>query len=1148
MRKSLKSASLSQDVFKLLSVGASTAVLAMCLPAHAQTVEDCDPATEDCADDVTDSITVVGSRIQRRGFEDISQPAVVLQAETFDKRGFNNVADALNEIPGFGAGIDGVTAGSGQNVGQNFLDLFDLGTQRTLVVVNGRRFVPGNPLTADPIGRVEGSQVDINNFSPALVERVEVLSVGGAPIYGADAIAGTINIVLKDDFEGVDLSFQYDNFQDFSAPSYTVNSLFGANFSDGRGNVTASIQYNNVTGAVGNEVPGFDNQISGFANGADPIILGPEGRFNILEGAFGFLPAPTAGVPLPGIAGGLNVFQDPNGNTLTFAGDGGLSTFDPGVNIGSSAFFFSGGSGFDLQDFNEAIAPVERFVFGSTAKYDINDNIKLFAETNFLNSSGTDLVSQSGTAFNTAFLGAQGQGAFGVSIDNPFIADADRQTLIDAGAGDTFFLNGINLGLLPNAGANFVDTTTFRTVGGLKGDFGLGERNFAWEVSMNFGRTNQTRNQAEISGGAFFNAVNSQALTDATLADLQDADNVALITAQNDSPFINVIRGGELLNIDPSDALAGDITCSVNVNATGAVDADPTTGLGITDGTDTPTRDGFAAGCVPVNLFAGQVPVTAGSAQAAAIDFITGNALSSGSITQTDFLAYIGGDAIKLPAGWSQFNIGFERRREIGSFASSGFSEGGFSREPAIASFPEAELTSIEYFGEVNIPVLSSDFNLGVNNLVGFELISGLSIDGAYRRIDASAETVSAINLGGNALDGSVNTFTAGGTFSLLNGDLTLRGNFTRSVRQPSLAELFAPQAQAFDQTGDPCDAGNINDNGANSARIQNCVAAAQAAGFTQAAFGSGTTIGGLATDGLILAPGDDVFTTPSVNAAVPLLTGGNPNLNFEIGNSFTAGFVWQPDFVPGLTVGADYISISLTDAIAEPDFSFFTQTCFDEGLDSPECDNFTRTGVITATDGTVISGFDIVSGTSGFANSDTFDFRAIQGQLRYAFDVRDAVNFVSKGDRDLGSVRTNVTFFAPLSIRDSTVAIANQPDGSVTNVVGVGADPELEIVADFTWEYRNFDFFWRASYDDNVNPCQFRIDGDCDDIPGFAFTLQRDVEHDVSLGYQFNDNAAVRVGVNNVLDNDLTIEQQAFGGGGNIFGRSFFFRLNLRG
>ncbi|MEO1706762.1 MAG: TonB-dependent receptor plug domain-containing protein [Pseudomonadota bacterium] len=1105
----------------LLAAGVSSLSLAAAAPAMAQ---------DDAVDEEENAITVVGSRIQRRGFEDIDQPALVLNAETLDKRGFTNLADALNELPGFGTGVGGLTTGSGQNPGQEFLDLFNLGTQRTLVLVNGRRFVPGNPLSADPIGREEGSQVDINNFPSVLIERVETLSIGGAPIYGADAIAGTVNIVLKRDFEGIDLSFQYDDFQEFSAPEYTVGGVFGANFSDGRGNVTASIQYENQQGAVANDVPGLNNQISAFGTG-DVSILGNEGRFNILEGAFGFLPAPGNGVPLPFF--GANVFTDSDGNILTFAGDGGLSVFDPGTRRGTSAVFGEGGSGFDLNDFQEAVVPVERFVFTSSARYDVTDNVRVFMETNFLNASGTDLVSQSGNAFNTAFLNTQGQGSFGVSIDNPFISEQDRQTLIGAGAGDVFFLNGINLGLLPDAGANFIDTTTYRVVGGLEGDFEAGERRFNWDVSMNFGRTSQARSVSVIRGDAFFNAVNSVRLDQAGLDQLNDADNQTALQQTINSSLFNVIRNGQVESINTAEAQVGDVLCSVFLDAPGPVDQGEG-GIGISTG-NTPTPNGAVAGCTPLNLFVGQIP---GGNSPAAINFISSPAQGFGEISQTDFVANFGGDALKLPAGWLQFNIGVERRREFGSLQNGGVLEDGLSREPAVASFPQAEVVSNEAFGEVVIPVLSEDFNLGLS------FINNLSFNGAYRYIRARGSSDSDQELLGSALSGSVNTYTAGGEMGLFENQLVLRGNYTRSVRQPSIVELFSPFAQAFDQTGDPCDVTNIND-APNTNRQANCVLAAQQLGFTGAAIG---TIDG--QTGLILAPGDNIFTTPSVNAAIPLQAGGNPNLNFEIGNSYTAGFVAQPDFIPGLTVRADYIRILVSDQITQPDFTFFTQTCFDTSLDAPECSNFTRVGEQPPTDGSLVGGFDITGGTTGFGNTGTLQLNAIQGQVRYGFNVADALKFsrLNSGERDFGDIAVNATFYAPLIIRESDRAQVDS-QGRPVNLVGstVNSAEELQLVADFNWRYRGFDFFWRATYDDNINPCFFRTEGDCDDIPEFALVLQRDVEHDMSIGYQFTDYAGIRVGVNNVFDNDLTIEQQAFGGGGNSFGRNFFFRLNLR-
>ncbi len=1075
-----------------------------------------------------EEIIVTGSRIKRVGFEDLSQPAVVIGSETIEKRGYTNIADALNDTPGFGGGIDGITTGSGQNIGQEFLDLFDLGTQRTLTVVNGRRFVPGNVLSAAPNGRVEGSQVDINNFAPILVDRIEVLSIGGAPIYGADAIAGTINIVLKDDYEGMDLSVQFgDGFHVTNQDDWSVNGVFGANFADGRGNVTASIQFEDQRGAVANDFPRLRNQASSFGNGADPRLLGDEGRFNILEGPIGFLPAPTPGVPLPIL--GINVFTDSQGNVLTFPGTGGLGVFDPGTRVGTSVVFAEGGNGFDLDDFREFIVPVQRFVFSSTAHYDVAEGVRVFMETNFLNSNATDLISQSSSAFNTAFLNTQGIGSFGISIDNPFISPEDRQKLIDAGAGQTIYLNGIDLGLLPDAGANFADTTTFRVVGGLQGDFRKFDRHFNWEVSMNFGRTRQNRGESFIRGDAFFNAVDSIRLDDTTLAQLKDPANLDLLRETTNSQSINVIRDGKVKTIAPTDALAGDIVCSVLLDPPGPVDKDPANPNGSTGiVVNTPTPNAAVAGCTPVNLFNGF------GNPPEAINFISSFGLSQGRVNQADLLAFISGDFIQLPAGWSQISVGVERRREFGSFLSDGTLEDGLTREPAIPSIPRTEIVSNEIFGELQIPLLSADVDLGINDALGFEFLSSLNLSGAYRLIDPSNSSPESI-------------FSAGGTMSLLEDTLTLRGNYTRSVRQPSIVELFSPPAQTFDQTGDPCDNRNIN-NAPNTPRAQNCLTAAKNLGFTDAFL---KDLGG-GKVALVLAPGDDEFQTPSVNAAIPLTTAGNPNLTFEVGNSWTMGFIWRPKFVPNLIVGADFISISVKNTIVEPDFSFFTQDCFDNsnfaaGQFAESCNNFFRSGPTAPVDNTVISGFDIVTGTSGFQNSDQLVLKALQAQVRYEFDVRDALSLfgLGSGQSDLGSVSLRNTFYAPFVFRNSARGLPPQENGKIANQVGSTAMPALTMQTDFIYTYDKFDFFWRVTYTSSSQPCFKRVPGDCNDIPDFALNLPKDINTDASIGYQITDSLSFRGGVNNVMGNRLSRIEEAFGGFGSARGRTYFLRLN---
>jgi outer membrane receptor protein involved in Fe transport len=1083
-------------------------------------------------DQLIEEIMVTGSRIQRRGFEDISQPAQVLQAETLDKRGFTSIADALNELPGFGPGISGVTTGSGQNVGQEFLNLFNLGTQRTLTVVNGRRFVPGNPLSPDPIGRNAGSQVDINAFPAAMIERVEVLSIGGAPIYGSDALAGTINIVLKEDFEGIEIKTQWDDYEDFSAPEYNISAVFGSNFSDGRGNVTAAVEYEDQKGAVRNDIPGLRDRADCFGSGGQCIIDGTEGQFNILQGPNGYIPAPSSGLPLPGL--GINIFTDPQGNILTFGGNGGLSVFDPGVRVGTSPVFFSGGNGFNSDDdFQEGVVPVERVVFMSTGHFDLKDNVRLFFETNFLNTQASDLLTQNSSAFNTAALNAPGQGAFGININNPFISAVDRQTLIDAGAGSSIWLNGISLNLNPNAGANVLETTTYRTVGGLEGEFDMGDRHFNWDISMNFGRTTQARSIGVVRGDAFFNAVDSISLDAGTLAQLNDPGNQSLLQSTINSQQINVIRNGSVVNVGTDQAQVGDIMCRGFLSPGGPVDQNPGGPTeGISTG-NTPTPDAALAGCTPLNLFGLMDP---NSNSFETMNYITSHAQSFGEVNQTDFIANFGGDLFELPAGWVQFNLGFERRREYGKLQNGGVLEDGLARALRVSSFPSTEVTSNETFGELVIPVLNEPSTM--------PFIDRLDFQGAYRRIQARGESDSVSEMLGNALSDSVPTYSAGATLAMFDEQLVVRGNYTRSVRQPSIVELFSPFAAARGLTGDPCDVTNIND-APGTNRQANCVEEALNMGFAGAAIG---TLDGVT--GLILGPGDNVYTTPSVIASIPLLSGGNTNLNYEIGDSWTAGFTLRPNWLPDLVLRADWIDIKIKDQIVQPGFSFFTETCFDTSLDAPECQNFTRVGQQPATDGSSIGGFDIVSGRTGFGNTGTIELEALQAQIRYGFDMND-----------WGNVSTNFTFYVPVTYRDSANAALDasgkpvNQEGSTSNVDGpfpTNRSYPLVLTADFLWEWNQWDMFWRSTYTGDISPCFTRVEGDCDDIPDAAKKLGHDLEHDVSIGYNFNDRLRFRAGISNVFDNKSTVEQQALCqagllGCGNPYGRSIFARINVR-
>lgn len=124
--------------------------------------------------------------------------------------------------------------GGAQNVGVNFLNLRNLGTSRTLVLVDGRRHVAGYPGIA---------AVDINTIPTDLIQSVDVLTGGASAIYGADGVSGVVNFILKRDFEGLRLRAQNGISQRGDAGSRFVGVTAGKNFADGRGNITATYEF-----------------------------------------------------------------------------------------------------------------------------------------------------------------------------------------------------------------------------------------------------------------------------------------------------------------------------------------------------------------------------------------------------------------------------------------------------------------------------------------------------------------------------------------------------------------------------------------------------------------------------------------------------------------------------------------------------------------------------------------------------------------------------------------------------------------------------------------------------------------------------------------------------------------------------------------
>jgi outer membrane receptor protein involved in Fe transport len=237
MRKSNLRATAAWQALALLGAGA------LATPAFAQ--ETTAPASSETApaaeeqpalspenqQDSDDAIVVTGSRLVRPEL-DAPSPVTTVDSETFDLTGTVTVETLLNELPQL---IPGNTRTSNNQGGEDFstLDLRGLGPNRTLILVDGER-VPASSTTG---------VVDIGTIPAGLIERVDVVTGGASAVYGSDAMAGVVNFILKDNYEGMEVTSQYGITDHGDGGTFNIQGLLGGNFGDDRGNLTFFTSY-----------------------------------------------------------------------------------------------------------------------------------------------------------------------------------------------------------------------------------------------------------------------------------------------------------------------------------------------------------------------------------------------------------------------------------------------------------------------------------------------------------------------------------------------------------------------------------------------------------------------------------------------------------------------------------------------------------------------------------------------------------------------------------------------------------------------------------------------------------------------------------------------------------------------------------------
>lgn len=1053
-----------------LFTSAGVIALAIASPAMAQDSEDeaADEVTTAAAEDTSGGIIVTGSRIARPNLES-QVPVTILEGEEFFNQATINVGDTLNDLPQLRGTFSQTNAGRFLGTtGLNLLDLRGLGTARTLTLVNGRRHVAGDILS-------NGTSPDVNTIPADLIQRVDIVTGGNSAIYGSDAIAGVVNFILREDFEGLQIRGQAGINSEGAFPQQYISALAGKNFADGRGNITVHGEFSNTEAVFGSDVSflrsndGFlvvDVDPAGLPNGSDGFpdrvffrdIRSASIANNSLVPIGQSAAAARCGVGIGSTNGAPStVGGTPFNCTFLFQNDGTLVA-QTGTRVGTGAIGgIVGGNGETRRaDRDLTVLPQqERINVNLLAHFEVSSAFVPFIEAKYV--SLKTQGQQSTPAFTQG--GTFGDARERPRLDNPFLntaaSDLIASELLAGGlrsrsltdraaltAGDIAAINArtyrftvarafADIGNRDEAS----DRDTYRIVAGARGDL---SSNLRYEVSANYG---EVRENTTILG--------------------------------------NVVSQRLILALDAArDPVTGNIVCRSQIDPAAAV---------AYDNPDTLAAD--IAACRPYNPFGAPD-------NSAAADYIAQDTVSRAKLTQFVASGFISGDTggfFELPGGPVGFAVGGEYRKETLFYQADPIVEGGFTFYNALPTFRPDPFEVKEAFAEIRVPVLAD-----------VPLFQELTLSGAVRVSDYK----------GGA--GTNYAYNGGFEWSPIS-DFRIRGQYGRAVRAPNLTETSGDLSQNFSPGfSDPCLPQNI---GNNPNRAANCAA----------------DLGAL-------------LNTPAFTAlpaySLEFLSGANPDLQVEKSDSYTLGFVFQPSFLKGFSLTADYFDIRVNNVITSVNAATVVSTCYDlPTLDNQFCDLFTRfrgpgEGPNGEVPGQIVQS-ELVVVPLNFASRTV---RGIDTELgyRYEFSENSAI-----------STRLIYThLFERSNFEDPTFP---NFENRILSEVG---DPQDEFRWNVDLKFGAFNIGYQMQY---IGPQVLNLYEDTRALPG-ATTPGRtpppnnldyaDTEvypsvfyHDVRFGVDVQDKFELTFNVNNLLDTNPPLGLTGIGAGSSIYrvrGRSY--------
>jgi iron complex outermembrane recepter protein len=759
--------------FNLLKTGAAPIALSAALLAMPAFAQDALPQGAEEADDAGDVIIVTGTRIQSPNLTSAA-PVTAVTAADIKLSGTGKTEDILNSLPQvFAAQSSTLSNGA---TGTATVDLRGLGSARTLVLINGRRLMTGDPNSTS-------SAADLNFIPASMIKRIDVLTGGASATYGADAVAGVVNFIMDTDFQGfrIDANYSFyqhnnrnkrvrpllDARQNAGIPGYgyprgsvtdggnfDATVSFGSSFDDGNGSFMAYAGYRKV-----NPVLQARRDYSACTIQHTGAALASPTRLN-----------PAAPQQCGGSATSNNALIFATFSTTTATSEGGVATITATTStfaaLGNGTITPFAANRYNFAPLNYFQRPDERYTAGVFADYEISEAIHPYMEFMFMDDRTLAQIAPSGIFGNTStincdnpLLSAQQLSvicaphnlingfignyplAVGASVNpNPGAAPID---FIDSTTGATYnraFFSPYRRNIEGGPRINDLQHTAFRTVIGTRGDLG---KAWSYDLYYQYGRTN-------------YSQVYSNEFSTSRVAKALDA-----VT-------------------NPAN---GQVVCR-----------------SFLDGTD--------PNCSPYNTFSGS-PSAAALAYVGSTGFIKGN--TSQQVLSVNFTGRLGEYGIKTP--WAQdgvsIAIGAEYRKDsLELQADDAFNAGDLTGQGAPTLDVKGGYKVKEVLGEINIPLVQDSF------------IHSLSVNGAYRYSDYSLSNGRSI---------STDTYKLEAEFSPIR-DIKLRATYNRAVRAPNIQELFSPQFVGLDGVTDPCSGAAI------TATQYGCIAQGLAVGQTVSA------------------------------------------------------------------------------------------------------------------------------------------------------------------------------------------------------------------------------------------------------------------------------------------------------------------------